>query len=105
MNMTVIDNTDEVKKRLEAALDAAFTMCGLKMEGYAKQRCPVRTGNLRNSLTNDTSSKHAFVGTDVEYGPYVEYGASGRTPKPYVVPAVTDHLDEYKRIIETAINL
>ena len=41
-----------------------------------------------------------YIGTNVEYAPYVELGALGRDPKPYLKPAVENHIGEYQKIIE-----
>ena len=46
-----------------------------------------------------------YIGTNVEYGKYVEFGHKSPKGKqvpaqPFLRPAVQDHLDEYKRIAE-----
>ena len=40
--------------------------------------CPVDTGNLRNSITHtvDGAGQKTYIGTNVEYAPYVELGHS-----------------------------
>lgn len=95
---------------------------GLVAEGYAKRLCPVNTGNLRNSITHDSdlAEQSAVIGTNVEYGKYVELGhhqepgryvpAIGKAlvseyvaPNPYLRPAVEDHKSEYKDIVESAL--
>ena len=40
------------------------------------------------------------VGTNVRYAPYVELGARKRKAKPFLRPAVEQHLDEYKQILQ-----
>lgn len=62
----------------------------------AKERCPVDTGDLRNSIVHDIDEKNTtgYVGTSVPYAPYVEIGTGiysskgdGRqTPWVYVDP-------------------
>lgn len=42
--------------------------------------------------------KAVYIGTNVEYGAYVELGARGRAGKPFLKPAATGHTEEYKRI-------
>ena len=37
----VEDNTEETKKQLAKAIEAGLTECGMNMERYAKQLCPV----------------------------------------------------------------
>ena len=68
----IVDNTPEINEKVEAALEAAFEVVGLKMESYAKgyltQKGAIDTGNLRNSATHKSNKTSAYVGTNVEYG-------------------------------------
>lgn len=41
-----------------------------------------------------------FIGTNVEYARYVELGTSRQKPKPFLHPAVTNYMGEYKKIVE-----
>ena len=102
MSYSYKDNTDEVLKGLSDAVERALTRIGLSAEGYAKKKCPVDTGNLRNSITNEVvqSEKAVYIGTNVEYAAYVELGTTRTKAKPYLRPAVTEHSTVYKRIIE-----
>lgn len=100
--VTIIeDNTDEFRDGLDAALTRALEKVGLVAEGYAKRLCPVDTGRLRNSITHAMEGSEAVViGTNVEYGPYVELGTSRQKAQPFLRPAAQDHVGEYRRIIE-----
>lgn len=64
----------------------------LQVERAAKQLCPVDTGRLRSSITNqvgtDAEGLLAAVGTDVEYAPYVELGTSRMAAQPFLLPAL-----------------
>ena len=127
MKITLEDHSDEVLEALESACRRALEKCGLVAEGYAKKLCPVDTGNLRNSITHtvaDNGERAAYVGTNSEYGVYVECGTGiyypggrqtpwvyqdekgdwhlthGQRAKPYIKPAVADHSAQYNRIIE-----
>ena len=124
-NMTfsiAVDNTDKVGEELIEACRRALEICGGKAETYAKMNCPVRTGTLRNSITHDVADdgKSVTIGTDVEYGMFVELGhiqevgryvpAIGKRlknefvkPRPFLRPAVENHLTEYKNIIESEL--
>lgn len=124
-NMTfsiAVDNTDKVGQELVDACKRALEICGGKAETYAKINCPVRTGNLRNSITHDVAEdgKSVTIGTDVEYGMFVELGhiqevgryvpAIGKRlkneyvkPRPFLRPAIENHLSEYKSIIESEL--
>ena len=58
---------------------------------------------------DDRGTVTVYVGTNVEYAPYVEMGhiqaGSGKhvAPQPYIKPAIVDHLDEYKTILANAL--
>lgn len=90
----------DVLSELELKEAKALEIIGLKAEKYAKALCPVDTGNLRNSITHqvDLSVKGVFVGTNVEYGPYVELGTVKTHAKPFIKPAIEDHVAEYRQI-------
>lgn len=96
------NNVEQVEAAMDKAIAKALTMIGLKAEGNAKAICPVDTGRLRNSITNaiDTEANAVYIGTNVEYGPYVELGTSRRNPHPYLRPAAADHADEYRAILK-----
>lgn len=105
MSVKINDNTNEVLSELEKAYTRALERIGLQAESFAKQIVPVDTGRLRNSITHEVNSreKAAYIGTNVEYAPYVELGTRGRKPKPYLRPAATEHTDVYQRIIKSEL--
>lgn len=122
---------DHSKEALEAekkAVEKALMKMGMKAEGYAKRNCPVDTGRLRNSITYATSEYHSsgkspaegsdyspharpdnndvYIGTNVEYAVYVEFNdraAHEVGHAHFLRNAATDHTDEYKRILESAL--
>ena len=103
MSYTYRDNTDEVLAALERAKRRGLEAIGLTAEGYAKRETPVDTGRLRNSISHATDDEAAYIGTNVEYAPYVELGARGRQGKHMLQIAATEHADEYKQIMEDAM--
>jgi len=86
----------------------------------------VDTGNLRNSITHQLqpSEPAVQIGTNSEYAAYVELGTGkyypggrqtpwvyqdakgnwhltyGQRAQPYLKPAVADHVQQYREIIE-----
>lgn len=99
----VEDNTDVFLRELPIAVARALEEIGLVAEGYAKRLCPVDTGRLRNSITHsiDTSSMHAIIGTNVEYGPYVELGKNAvNGGRGFLRPAASDHSKRYRDIVK-----
>lgn len=96
------DNTEEVSQGIVRAMDRALEEIGLAAEGYAKRACPVDTGNLRNSITHvvESGEDAVYVGTNVEYAPYVEMGTSRTAAQPFLRPAATEHGSTYKEILK-----
>lgn len=134
MKIIFDDHSDEVLSALDAALARGLEKCGLVAEGYAKKLCnspgKFGTGALRNSITHtvtNSGERAAYVGTNSEYGVYVECGTGiyypggrqtpwvyqdakgdwhlthGQRAKPFSKPAVAEHGEQYKRIIEAEL--
>lgn len=97
------DNTEEVSQGIVRAMDRALEEIGMVAEGYAKRLCPVDTGRLRNSITHVRDGDSAYIGTNVEYGPYVELGTSVSDAQPFLRPAAQDHADQYRRILKSQL--
>ena len=125
MTIEITDNSKEFRAAMEAAALRALEKCGLTAEGYAKLLCPVDTGNLRNSITHQVESGEpaVYIGSNAEYAVHVELGTgihyaggrptpwkyqdargnwhmtNGQRAKPYLKPAVADHVGTYRNII------
>ena len=97
------DNTAEVLSALEKAKKRGLEAIGLVAEGHAKKITPVDTGRLRSSISHATDDEAAYIGTNVEYAPYVELGARGRDGKHMLQRAATEHTEEYKRMMEDSM--
>ena len=125
--MKLTDYTDDVLAAMDDACLRALERCGNQAEGYAKDLAPVDTGALRNSISHKVVNSEAYIGTNMEYAPYVEFGTGrysttgGGTPKskwgymgddgkfhigkpmkpqPFLKPAVADHVGTYRNIIQ-----
>ena len=103
MSYTYKDNTDEVLSALEKAKKRGLEAIGLVAEGHAKKLTPVDTGRLRNSISHATDGESAYIGTNVEYGPYVELGSPTIKAHHMLQKAATEHTDEYKRLMEDSM--
>ena len=116
VKMQTDDHSDEFRMALATAIPNALEKIGLTAEAYAKLelstpkehgdkdktvRPNVDTGRLRNSITHVVreSEQAVYIGTNVEYAPYVEMGTSRAREYPYLRPAATEHTDEYVRIL------
>lgn len=139
MVMEVEDNSDAVLEELENKLKLALDTMGREAEGYAKQNLAKsmsenpspewrRSGHLLNSIGHKTilSDKAVYIGTNVEYAPYVEWGTGiyatngqgrptpwvwtddkgkkhftrGMKPRHFLKNAVDRHIDDYREIFE-----
>lgn len=126
MRVDIYDHSAEVLATLQEAAERALEKCGLVAEGYAKRLVRVDTGNLRNSITHqvDEGESAVYIGSNVEYAPYVELGTgryteggrptpwiyqdeegnwrwtAGNPAQPFLKPAVADHAQTYRNIIE-----
>lgn len=129
INVTITDNTGLVREALAEATENALTAIGSTAERYAKEETPVDLGRLRNSMTHVVQGDSVYIGTNVEYAPYVELGTGiyasdgngrkdpwvyydektgkfrltrGSKPHHMIRRAVTEHTDEYRRIVKAA---
>ena len=86
--------------------------------GYATHVQSYRRGNVAGG----TSQKHTryeyggdamegekdsavFIGSNVEYAPFVELGANGRPPAHFLQDAASGHGEEYKRLMEDSMKI
>ena len=129
-NITILeDNSKLFGDELKRAILRALERCGSQAEGYAKDLCPISdTGEktLQQSITHkiDQKNNEVYVGTNVEYGAYVELGTGkyypggrptplnyedengdwhhteGQEAQPYLVPAAKDHAQTYRNIFK-----
>ena len=56
----------------------------------AKEKCPVRTGRLRSSISAKQSEDKAVIYTEVEYAAAVELGTSRQRPQPYLSYGISE---------------
>ena len=99
-NIEIKENhIDEYLKAVDVAKQRGLEKVGLTAERYAKALCPVDTGRLRNSISHAVEGDSAYIGTNVEYAPYVEMGTVRTRAQPYLKPAAQDHADEYKKLL------
>lgn len=120
----ITDNSQEFINAMKQQALKALTECGMVAEGYAKGLAAVDTGALRNSITFKVVDNECYIGTNQQYAPYVEFGTgvyyaggrktpwvykgsdgefhmtNGQRAQPFLKPAVADHTEEYRQIIE-----
>ena len=105
MAVEIHDNSKEISENIKSALLRGLEKCGLTAERFAKKLAPYDTGNLRNSITHEVDDREpaVYIGTNVEYAPYVCLGTIHMNAQPFLKPAVNDHKDEYRKILENSL--
>lgn len=101
--VSVSSNADLVAQASDQAIAKALEAIGLQAEGYAKLLAPVDTGRLRNSISHEVVQDTVYIGTNVEYAAYQEFGTSRMKAQPYLAPAVENHLSEYSALTEAML--
>ena len=115
------DLSEEVIAAMKKQVQRGLESIGSEAEGYAKDESPVDSGRLRNSINWSTTDATGtgtdsplgtpeeytvYIGTNVEYAVYVEYGekAKHQTGKAHFLrDAVANHADRYKSIMEASL--
>lgn len=126
------NNKDQIIKMSDEAIERALEICGMQMEDYAANLCPVDTGLLRNSITSAVGGKaptkssysadkgkgkkDALKGSytgqeapkkDVPYvvcGTNVEYARKIElSSKSFLRPAIENHIGEYNDIFDLSL--
>ena len=117
-DVKITNNSQEVLDAAHQQMIRALESIGQEAEGYAKDDCPVGSpestgiagyvgGRLRNSIAHavDESEPAAYIGTNVEYAPYVEYGNYKHLvgKNHFLRDAASSHSEHYKAIMEAAM--
>ena len=129
MSAKVESHKEEVLDAMKEARLTALEAIGSKAAGYALMLSPVDTGRLKNSITWATQKSEGrsysysdevgntfsdsvgtgvpddavAIGTNVEYAVYQELGTSKIDAHPFLRPAIENHLEEYKKIMISAL--
>ena len=103
MKVDYKDNSQQILSALEKGKRNALTAIGATAETYAKKATPVDTGRLRNSISHAVDDEAVYIGSNVEYAPYVELGTSRAKAHHMLQKAATEHSAEYKRLAEDAV--
>lgn len=78
----------------------------LNVQAAAKERAPVDTGRLRNSIATEfeRDGLTGIVGTNVEYAPYQEFGTSVMPAHPFLFPAAEEEYPRFLERLRAALN-
>ena len=102
-------NGDIIKVKGKKVVNKSAYEIGLIVEGHAKVLCPRKTDRLAGSITTQArdhgnnvkapatasdkitapgDDMEVYVGTAVDYGPYVEFGTRNAPAQPFLRPAL-----------------
>ena len=65
----------------------------------AKAVVPVRTGMLQRSIVFGGGGLEWWVGSRLDYAPYIEFGTSRMSPRPYIWPALNQNVPNLHRYL------
>jgi HK97 gp10 family phage protein len=74
------------------------------VEALARQLVPVRTGHLRSTIYVKIQEWVAEVGAEATYALFVEFGTQHMRERPFLFPAIQEHLPRLEQIICEAID-
>ena len=97
------DNSRMTLDLFHKACTRGLVAIGMTAEGHAKKITPVDTGRLRNSISHAETDDAVYIGTNVEYAPYVELGTSHNKAHHMLKRAASEHSEEYRRIMEDSL--
>jgi len=114
VDVKIEDNSEEVLEAMQEQVIGWLEAIGEDAAGTAADRAPVGTpestgipgyigGTLKNSISSAVveSENAVYIGTNVEYAPYQEFGTSRGIPgKHFIQFGATAHQAEYKSLLE-----
>jgi HK97 gp10 family phage protein len=115
MEIKVTSHVNEVLSELDQKKSVVLNALAIEAEGNAIDEVNklvydtppsdsyVRTGRLKNSISHKSDDEYAYIGTNLEYAPYVELGTSKMAPRPFLRNAIANYTDDYKQIIEEGL--
>ena len=101
-SIRVTSHADEYRRAKDEAVARALEAIGIQAEGDVAMITPKDTGRLQASITHETrpDEEAVYIGTNVEYAAYVEYGTKKMEAQPYLRPGIQNNLDTYRQIAQ-----
>jgi HK97 gp10 family phage protein len=96
-----------VKENLSGSRTGAIYRYGnVEHQASAPGEAPaVETGNLKNSVrVLEANAERAVLGATAEYAAYLEFGTRHMAPRPYMRPAVDEHIGEIEEVMARVID-
>jgi HK97 gp10 family phage protein len=105
--MEIIDNSDAYIEEMAQKAVKILTAIGDHIVSEAQDELEndprrVDTGNLRNSINKEVvmGESAVYIGTNVEYAPYVHYGTSKMRPNKFLFNACDRNMEQIEKYIE-----
>lgn len=96
----LVANFKKIGGKAEEAVKDSLLEAGFRLEGYAKQFCPVDTGRLRSSIHTYRLNETTVVVQDgVDYGVFIEFGTSKMAAQPFFTPAMNLIRTEFPQLV------
>jgi phage gpG-like protein len=138
-NFKLTDNSEEILRLTDEAIEYLLEVIGLEAEGDVIVKIstpgwipkePIDTGNLKNSINHQVvvKEKAVYIGTNVEYAPYVEFGTgdlgsgtgkkwtyrddegkfhqtSGMAARPFMAKGISENIKKYRDVTERYLKM
>ena len=88
----LLRNTITIAVAVEAANVSSYTA------DRGKGDKPQAMGTYRGTAEGNSGDATVYIGSNVEYAPYIELGTAKMGPRSFLHNAAADHADEYKKI-------
>lgn len=75
----------------------------MEVREYARSLAPVRTGYLRSTIYATVKDWVAEIGAEASYAMFVEFGTRHMKARPYLYPAIQEHLPRLEAVIVEAL--
>ena len=128
VEVSLTSNIDQIRAATAEAIETALKTVGMQAQAHVGEEITAQgaidTGRLRNSIDFEVDGDTVYVGTNVEYAPYVEFGTGvyaengggrptpwawqdadgnwhrtiGMKPRPYLRPGIEKNISEYQQI-------
>lgn len=106
MDIELILHVDELNAAVKRALVDGLDGVSRDAASTARDFAPYKTGALKNSITNavDPEELAAYIGTNLNYAIYQEFGTSRIAGKHFLKAGVTLHASDYEKWLQNYLN-
>jgi HK97 gp10 family phage protein len=95
---------NRLDSEIQAKVQQRLTEWAETVKTEASRLVPVRTGYLRSTIFARTQQWHAEVGAEAAYAATVEFGTTHMSARPFIQPALQQHLPELERVLLEALD-